>query len=90
MSDAGSRAQKTADKTALGGLPAPFDGAPSIDIGVGAACGGCGETIASTEKLYTVNLFGALSFDFHAECYESWHTFKPRTARARRLKPELA
>ena len=55
----------------------------------GAACGGCGETIASTEKLYTVNLFGALSFDFHAECYESWHTFKTKNRQSSATKTRV-
>ena len=78
MSMAGtvSRSAKTAEKTALGGLPAPVDDPPLVGMGVGAPCRGCGEAITPTEPLYTVMLLGAVALGFHAECYESWRTFK--------------
>ena len=79
MSNAGTRAERTATKTAVGGLPGPFYGAPILGIGYGTPCRGCGETIATHEKSYTVDLLGALTLSFHAECYESWKTFKRRS-----------
>jgi hypothetical protein len=78
MSDPHVRAQKTTNKTALGGLPAPASDAPTLGIGGGAPCRGCGETIGSQERQYTVTLLGALTLEFHAECYETWKAFKPR------------
>jgi hypothetical protein len=74
----GGRAQKTTNKTALGGLPAPVDAPPTVTIGPGGPCRGCGEAVGPDEKVYTVKLLGALTFDFHAECYETWKAFKPR------------
>jgi hypothetical protein len=76
MSNAGTRAERTATKTAVGGLPAPFTDAPVLGIGNGTPCQGCGEPIAPHEKSCTVDLLGALTLDFHTECYESWKTFK--------------
>jgi hypothetical protein len=78
----GTRAQKTKDKTARGGLPAPANDVPTLSPGRGAPCRGCGEGIAPQEKLYSVKLLGALILDFHAECYESWRTFKPGETKA--------
>jgi hypothetical protein len=61
MSNAGTRAERTATKTAVGGLPAPFYGAPILGIGDGTPCRGCGETIAPHENSHTVDLLGALT-----------------------------
>jgi hypothetical protein len=79
MPDA-SRVQRTADKTARGGLPAPIDDSPVVGSGRGSRCRGCSETIGPFEMLLTVTLLGALSLEFHRECYESWQTFKRRHA----------
>ena len=68
MCNAGTRAKRTATKTAVGGLPAPFYGVPILGIGDGTPCWGCGETIAPHEKSYTVDLLGALTLSFHTEC----------------------
>jgi len=77
MPEADARARKTRDKTTLGGLPAPANDIPIVGAGAGAPCRGCGEAITPQETLYTVKLFEALSLHFHAECYQSWSTFRP-------------
>ena len=78
MSDATTRARLTRDRTARGGLPAPFNHPPTLGIGDGARCRGCDETVAPVDKLYSVNLLGVLILHFHAECYQSWQTFEFR------------
>jgi hypothetical protein len=78
MADATARALKTREKTIHGGLPAPVETPPALRIGSGAPCRGCGESITPKETLYAVELLEALTLDFHAECYQSWKTLKPR------------
>jgi hypothetical protein len=60
------RAARTADKTRRGGLPAPTDYSRQLGLGDGSPCDGCTETIAPLEILFTVRLFGVLSWRFHA------------------------
>lgn len=70
------RADRTADKTRRGGLPAPTDYARKPGLGDGRPCDGCGETIHPTEILFTVSMLAALSWRFHAVCFEAWMEFK--------------
>jgi hypothetical protein len=69
------RADKTRDKMRRGGLPAPFAARPWRGSGSGDICSGCGDVIARTETEIDVDVRGALTLAFHAECYGAWSTF---------------
>ena len=70
------RAEKTADKTRRGGLPAPAGYSRHAGLGDGRPCDGCGETVDPTEIVFTVSTSEALCCRFHAVCCEAWLTFK--------------
>jgi hypothetical protein len=70
------RAEKTAEKTRRGDLPAPTGYSRHAGLGDGRPCDGCAETIEPTEVLFTVGISDAVSRRFHAVCHEAWLKFK--------------
>jgi hypothetical protein len=71
-----SRLARTADKTRLGGLPAPINGKLWAGPGSLEACSGCDDKVAYAEIEYEVEFHETLTFRFHAECYKAWLSYR--------------
>lgn len=66
------RARKTEHKIRRGELPAPTTDAPTLTIGDGSQCDGCGDTIEPREQCSELNVRGVLFLRFHTDCYSAW------------------
>ena len=72
-----SRAERTRRKVLEVLLSAPTKYvAPTVGIGNGEPCEGCGDPIEHAERLYSVLLRGVLYLRFHEECYAAWEAIQ--------------
>ena len=68
-----SRAERTRRKTLEGRLASPTKYvAPTVGIGNGQPCDGCGDPIIRAEPFYSVLLRSVRYLRFHQECYAAW------------------
>jgi hypothetical protein len=70
------RIDKTVEKARRGALPAATDDKPSIGVGYGQRCSGCGDSIDATDEQYLVNIRGVALLRFHDVCYNAWATYR--------------